>query len=104
MQNPIACRTLTCILNGERQEVRVILGQPYEDLGTYVCDYEIALGGTLTSNKIAGIDSVQAIQLALFMIGSSLASMEGITAWQWNGDSFTGFPSSLNGPVLGFVP
>jgi hypothetical protein len=104
IKNPIANRRLTCLLDGKLQRAQVILGQPYEEDSSFVCEYEIAVGETVNAHKIAGTDGIQAIQLALFMVGSTLSSFPGATEWKWNDDAYTGFPASLEEPVLGFIP
>jgi hypothetical protein len=95
MINPIARRSLTCLLEGETRHIQVTLGKPYEESGTFICEYEIIIGGKINTHKIAAIDGIQAIQLALFIIGSTLMSLPGASEWKWNNEAGTGFPTNL---------
>ena len=77
----IASRLLTCTIDGHPQEVRINLGEPFEDNGAFTCPYEIVIGGQSTVLEITGIDGIQALQLALVMVGSSLGSMSRASDW-----------------------
>jgi hypothetical protein len=93
--DPIARRSLTCLLEGHRQQVEVALRQPYAKDDIFVCEYEIIIGGIGRAYKIIGIDGIQAIQLSLFMIGSALSALPGASEWKWNSETSTGFPARL---------
>lgn len=99
--NPVASRILTCMYKGVREEVIVGLGQPREE-GTYFsCEYEISLAGVTETYKIAGLDGIHALQLAMFMAGSALVSLPGTSDWAWRGEPHTGLPTSLDQPITG---
>jgi len=98
---PVATRVLNCLLDGRREEVVVKLGQPREEDGIFICEYEISFSGRSEIYKIAGVDSIHALQLAMFMVGSTLLSLSGASNWKWNGESHIGFPTSLNQPIVG---
>jgi len=95
---------LTCVLDGRVRDVRVTLGRPIEGDNDYVCEYEIAIGDTVKSHSIVGADGIQAVQLALIMVGSALSSLPGASDWRWNHEPYTGFPASVRDPALGFIP
>ena len=97
----IASRQLTCLIDGHRQEVEVNLGESFADNGAVTCQYEILVGSESTVLGVSGIDGVQAIQLALFMVGSSLSSMKHATDWRWANREGSGFPSALELPLFG---
>jgi hypothetical protein len=97
----IASRLLTCLIDGQRQEVVINLGEPFADNGAVTCPYEILIGSGSTVLGVSGIDGVQAIQLALFMVGSSLSSMSRATDWRWSNNEGFGFPSTLKEPLSG---
>jgi hypothetical protein len=101
MDNPIASRVLNCVVDGKTQEVVVRLGSPQKEEDYFICQYEISLLGKNERYKIAGLDSVHALQLAIFMVGSMLHSLPGASNWTWNGEPFTGLPTSLNEPIVG---
>jgi hypothetical protein len=97
----ISSRLLTCAIDGHRQEVQVNLGEPFEDNGAFTCPYEIVIGSQSTILEITGIDGIQALQLALFMVGSSLRSMSHASDWRWADKVGSGFPSTLKEPLFG---
>lgn len=97
----IANRLLTCLIDGHQQEVQVNLGEPFEDNGAFTCPFEIVIGTQSTILGITGIDGVQALQLALFMVGSSLRSMSYASNWRWANEAGSGFPSTLKEPLFG---
>ena len=59
------------------------------------------IGDHSTIQEIVGIDGIQALQLALFMVGSSLRSMSHASDWRWAGEAGSGFPSTLKEPLFG---
>jgi hypothetical protein len=96
IKDPIASRVLHCELAGKRQEVIVRLGIPRQEKDYFTCEYEISVAGESEAHQIIGSDSVQALQLAMFMVGSALKSMHGASDWSCNGEPHTGFPTSLD--------
>lgn len=101
----IASRVLTCKLSGHIVNVTVYLGRPFEEDGSWVCEYSVLFpGGTrIHSHKILGEDSMQALQLAIPMLGSTLLSLKDTSDWRWNGQPYTGLPKSIEDPILGGV-
>jgi hypothetical protein len=96
----VASRLLTCVIDGRRQEVQVNLGEPYDGNGAVTCASEIVIGDHSTIHEIVGIDGIQALQLALFMVGSSLRSMSHASDWRWADEAGSGFPSTLKEPLF----
>lgn len=101
MSTPVASRILECTYKGKREKVEVHLGWPREEDGHFICDYEISLAGQTKAYKIGGLDSMQALQLALCMLGSMLDALPEAENWTWNGEPKTGLPKSLREPIVG---
>jgi|HubBroStandDraft_5_1064220.scaffolds.fasta_scaffold35649_2 hypothetical protein len=101
MKEVIASRILYCQLEGKREEVVVRFGIPLQENEYSICEYEILIAGNSEAYQIIGSDSVHALQLAMFMVGSALQSIQGASNWSWNGEPHTGLPSSLDHPILG---
>jgi hypothetical protein len=101
MDNPIATRVLHCTVGGTPEEVTVSIGRPQEDDRCFRCEYEIVLQDRTQLHAICGVDGIHSIQLAMFMIGSTLSSLPGRSNWTWNGEPNTGFPTSLDEPIVG---
>lgn len=100
-KKPIASRVLHCQIAGKSEEVTVRLYPPWQEEDHFVCEYEISLAGRNERLGIIGLDSIHALQLAMFMVGSALQSMRGATNWRWNDEPYTGFPTSLDQPIIG---
>lgn len=66
--------------------VRIGMPEKFPDSPDYYCPYEISGGGERRVRYASGIDSVQALQLALSMIGSDLYTskqlQEGNMKWE----------------------
>jgi uncharacterized protein DUF6968 len=101
MKNPVATRILNCTIGGRTEEVTVSIGWPQEDGLSFRCEYEIGFANRTQLHAICGVDGIHAIQLAMFMIGSTLSSLTGASNWTWNGEPNTGFPKSLDEPIIG---
>ena len=89
----IAERTLTCAEDAQR-EVVVRLAKPELNRGgaNYECAYRIVGLGNIT-RFAAGLDSMQALQLAFAMVGAELAHIEQTTGFHLRFcDGDTGFP------------
>lgn len=97
----IATRLLTCVIDGHRQEVQVNLGEPYDGNGAVTCAYEIVIGDHSAIHEIVGFDGIHALQLALFMVGTSLRSMSNASDWRCGDEAGSGFPSILKEPLFG---
>ena len=99
--NETAGRRLSWSGDGQTRSVEVFIGHPREDGDAFVCEYQIRIDGESRTMKIGGIDGIQALQLALFMIGSTLRDALGPSGWTWGDSPGTGFPASLNEPLFG---
>src|SRR5438270_13659309 len=100
-EDVVAIRRLRCEVNGRRQEVTVRLGRPMPENEHFLCNYEISFPEDTESYRIAGLDGIQALQLAMFMVGSTLQSWPGAEQWHWNDEPHTGFPTRLDQPIVG---
>jgi hypothetical protein len=98
---PVASRVLRCQLAGKSEEVTVRFGVPKQEKDYFTCEYEISIAGDSDTYECTGFDSVHALQLAMFMVGSALQSIHGANNWSWNDEPHTGFPTSLDQPILG---
>lgn len=104
IQNPIASRVLHCQIEGKTEEVIVRLGSPRQEEDYFTCEHEISIAGRSEAYQIIGLDSIHALQLAMYMVGSALQSIPGATNWSCNGEPYTGFPTSLDEPIVGLRP
>ena len=96
----IAERNLTFDSDGTERVVTVQIGRPYvEPDGAWFCPFNVI--GLLSegTRRAGGVDAVQALQLALVMIGAELSSAS--NSLKWDGEPSTGFPASIHDPVLG---
>lgn len=68
----IARRTLAAAIEGERFDVAVDIFEPQPDAegANWLCEYEVGWPATPLRNTAYGVDSVQALHLALQMIGA----------------------------------
>lgn len=93
---PIACRLLKC--GQETLFVKIGMPQPFEDGDDFYCPYCIEAAGQTTCSYAAGMDSVQALQLAMKKIGAELrylAEKRGSPiSWVDDTPGDTGFPTS----------
>ena len=97
-QGIIAQRTLFIVnARGDRTPVLVRLHSPLDHGVDWSCTYEIGWPEKHRSIAIHGIDAVQALTLALQMVGSELYMSryhaEGTLVWNKPGDGY-GFPVS----------
>ena len=104
----MAKRTLTAVVAKRtvNVEVRIYHPQPQSSGVDWECRYEIEWPGALHRNLVGGVDSVQAIFLAIQFIGAELyagrpAALENLT-WLEPGDGF-GFllPFNLRDLAIG---
>lgn len=96
----IAERFLTLNEDGEERRIRIALGRPYQEPDkAYFCPYRITGIGVERTKRAGGVDSIQAIQLALVLIGAELSSHS--ASLKWDGEPSTGFPTSIHDPALG---
>jgi hypothetical protein len=98
---PIASRVLSCQIDGKTEEVLIQLGHPMQADDHFTCEYEISVAGRSEAYQIIGRDSIHALQLTMFMVGSALQSIHGASDWSWNDEPYTGFPTSLSQPIVG---
>lgn len=96
----IAERELS-LVSGEKQGVvTVSIGRPYREAdGAYFCPFRVRGLGRELSRKAGGVDGIQAVQLALVMIGAEL-SLYG-ESLRWGTSPSIGFPKSILDPALG---
>jgi hypothetical protein len=96
----IAERCLTLNTGEEEREIRISLGRPYQEPDrAYFCPFRISGMGEDYLNRAGGVDSIQALQLALVMIGATLSTIS--EHLKWDGEPYTGFPSNTDDTVLG---
>lgn len=82
-----------------KKTLLVLIGkpQPSPDSGGYYCPFQISGVGSEEIKYAAGVDSVQALQLVMVMIGATLRFLKeelgGNLNWEGSGDGELGFPS-----------
>ena len=105
-ENIAASRTLTCTMDGQTAEAEVHVSLPFEEHGGWVCEYGVTFKGAERHyvHRIVGEDSMQALQLAIAMLGSVLLTLEGTSDWRWNDQPFVGLPASVEDSLFGDMP
>jgi hypothetical protein len=94
----IARRTLYLVDNKDK-EIVVIIGKPnqFPDHQDYYCPYKITGLGDEKVRYAGGIDAIQAIQLAMVMIGAQLYTSNeaktGHLRWEGDEEGNLGFPA-----------
>ena len=99
----VAIRNLTLSLGADEEKAGISIYAPEVLDDTWVCRYEIEWPGQTRASFAAGVDSVQAIHLALQKIGMELYvspyHLSGALKWENSGDGY-GFPVPKNGRDL----
>ncbi len=88
----IAERQLEYASGGKESPVFVRIGKPYDDGECWACPFQIIGIGSESIRPIYGQDSVQAIQLAMFIINSELEVLDQDNQLTFLGQSNLGFP------------
>lgn len=94
----IAKRILSIVEGEHRIEVPVTISMPIEDDRSWRCEYEIGWPHRPVTRRAFGVDGVQALQLAMFAIGTELWANPYHHAGQlvfFDGDPSYGFPAEL---------
>jgi hypothetical protein len=80
---PIARRRLTFEIAGEAREVTMILGEPrrISETGDWSCPYQLLGIGRTNVRYAEGVDSAQALYLALEGISSELNDLSARLVW-----------------------
>ena len=79
---PIAARAMTVIRHGRADPLQVEIGQPVQDVETVIgtdwrCPVRLRQGDMTTVHNACGIDSFQALQLALETVRIQLEELAG---------------------------
>lgn len=88
--NPIATRTL----KWAGGDLRVAIFHPVPDGDDYRCDFSIQSNSLDVQGRAIGIDSIQALQLAMVRVGTEL---ERLSAAGQGGVTWLGEPSARGG-------
>jgi hypothetical protein len=94
----IAERQLEGRENGKVCSVTVRIGKPFPDeegQGSWYCPYSIEAGSTRRLFYGAGVDSLQALRIAISMIEAELTSKFGHLGLTWLGERDLGFSKEL---------
>jgi hypothetical protein len=94
----IAERQLEGRENGKEYSVIVRIGKPFhgeDNQGSWYCPYSIEVGGTQRLFYGAGVDSVQALRIAISMVETELTSTFRHLDLRWMGESDLGFSREL---------
>jgi len=95
---PIAERQLVGRENGRECNVIVRIGTPFHDennQSSWYCPYSIEVGSTQRLFYGAGVDSVQALRIAISMIETELTNTFRHLDLRWMGESDLGFSKEL---------
>jgi hypothetical protein len=103
----IAERVFDLDVNGDRREVRVLIGAPtpIPDSPDFFCPYQVVGLDDPTVRYTEGVDGAQALYLAMESVGTLLASTVEARTGQltWYGESALGFPVRAQRPQLRLV-
>jgi len=95
----IATRKLY-FLDDQKKEIAVLIGRPQRqpDSSDYYCSFQVLGLGDEKARRAIGIDEVQALQLAMKMIGAYLDRLNkdsgGKLKWEGDETGDVGFPST----------
>jgi hypothetical protein len=103
----IAERVFDLDVNGDRREVRVLIGAPapIPDSPDFFCPYQVVGLNDATVRYTEGVDGAQALYLAMESIGTLLAATAEARTGHltWYGESALGFPVRAQRPQLRLV-
>jgi hypothetical protein len=93
----IAERQLDGRENGRPCKVVVRFGKPVQDQGdgSWYCPYSVATENGERLFYAAGVDSLQALRIAISMVGSELSTLYSHLELTWGGEGDLGFSSQL---------
>jgi hypothetical protein len=94
----IAERQLEGRENGKECSVMVRIGKPFHaegSQGSWYCAYSIEFGSTQRLFYAAGVDSLQALRIAISMIETELTSTFRHLDLKWMGENDLGFSKEL---------
>jgi hypothetical protein len=66
------------------------------DEGAYACRYSIAMNDDSLERTIYGIDTLQSLHLALYMMRNDLLQLDGSSDWRFLGEPGLGLPTSAD--------
>jgi len=94
----IAERELDGQLNGKACKVVVRFGKPFQDAddkSCWYCAYSITTDNGERLFYGAGLDSLQALRIAIFNVGAELTTLYSNLNLKWAGEDELGFSSNL---------
>ena len=92
-----AQRIFTCVINGSTVEVNASVFVPVKkDEGAYACRYSVAMNDDSLERTIYGIDTLQSLHLALYMMRNDLLQLDGSSDWRFLGEPGLGLPTSAD--------
>jgi hypothetical protein len=91
----VADRVLTATIEGKSFEVIVRFWKPMpHPKGDWICSYTLIGIGNEKLRYAAGIDAVQALQLAMFAVGAELSGLRKDVELTFLDENHCGFPST----------
>lgn len=93
----IAERELDGLEDGKPCKITIKFGKPVQlqDDGSWYCPYSITTSNAERLFSGAGLDSLQALRIAISMAGAELATQYPSLQLRWSGDDDLGFGSQL---------
>jgi hypothetical protein len=92
-----AQRVFTCVRNGLTVEVNASVFVPVKgDEGDYACRYCITTNDVSFERTIHGIDTLQSLHLALYMMRNDLLQLDDTSDWRFLGEPGLHLPISAN--------
>src|SRR5690348_4995247 len=94
MGEPLASRRLDLHSPTGKKEILVCIGKPcqFTDGDGFYCPIQVKGLGSEKVQRIGGVDSMQALQLAIKVLSARFASLETnlLSALRWNGEQDLG--------------
>jgi len=92
-----AHRVYTCVIDGSTVEVNASVFVPVEeDKGHYGCHYRLSISADSIERTIYGVDTLQALHLALCMMRVDLLLLDGASDWRFRGGSGLELPTQAD--------
>jgi len=76
MTNAFVERSIECLSDGNWQSGAIKVFQPHKTSQGWTCRYEISWPGESRSNEIHGVDGFQALELAMRMVPTEIATSD----------------------------
>ncbi|CAN5120016.1 hypothetical protein BH10PSE1_BH10PSE1_33470 [soil metagenome] len=105
MTDVICEREFNTTIDGVVYPIRVSWDRPQPDRGDWRCDFRIVWpDGKISNGYAPGVDSTQALVLALYQISGRLETAEMPVFWFDNAENELGLPTYSSAEITGETP